>query len=162
MASPTWWTWVCVSSRSWWWTGKPGVLQSMGSQRVGHDWATELNWTENLDCSAEDPGSIPGWGRSAGERIGCLLQYFQVSLVAQLVKNSPTMQETWVQSLGWGDPLEKGKATHCSILAWRIPETIQSLGSQRIGHNWETVTSLEKRQQSKFKQSVVRTGKDDS
>ena len=44
MALPTQWTSVWVSSRSWWWTGKPGVLQSMGSQRVGHDWATELNW----------------------------------------------------------------------------------------------------------------------
>ena len=44
MVSPTWWTWVRASSRSWWWTGKPGVLQSMGSQRVRHDWATELNW----------------------------------------------------------------------------------------------------------------------
>ena len=44
MASPTQWTWVWVSSGSWWWTGKPGVLQSMGLQRVGHDWATELNW----------------------------------------------------------------------------------------------------------------------
>ena len=43
MASMTWWTWVWVSSRRWWWTGKPGVLQSMGSQRVRHDWATELN-----------------------------------------------------------------------------------------------------------------------
>ena len=43
MASPTQWTWVLVSSRSWWWTGKPGMLQSMGLQRVGHDW-TELNW----------------------------------------------------------------------------------------------------------------------
>ena len=46
MASPTWWTWVWVNSRSWWWTERPGVLQSMGSQRVGHDWVTELNWTE--------------------------------------------------------------------------------------------------------------------
>ena len=46
MASPTQWTWVWVNSRSWWWTGKPGVLQSLGSQRVGHNWATELNWTE--------------------------------------------------------------------------------------------------------------------
>ena len=46
MASLTRWTWVWVNSRSWWWTGKPGVLQFMGSQRVGHDWATELNWTE--------------------------------------------------------------------------------------------------------------------
>ena len=44
MASPTQWTWVWVSSGSWWWTGKPGVLPSMGSQRVGHDWVTELNW----------------------------------------------------------------------------------------------------------------------
>ena len=46
MASLTQWTWVWVGSRSWWWTGKPGMLQSMGLQRVGHDWATELNWTE--------------------------------------------------------------------------------------------------------------------
>ena len=46
MASPTRWTWVWVGSRSWWWTGKPGVLQSMGSQRVGHDWGIELNWTD--------------------------------------------------------------------------------------------------------------------
>jgi len=46
MASPTWWTWVWVKSRSWWWTGRPGVLHFMGSQRVRHDWATELNWTE--------------------------------------------------------------------------------------------------------------------
>ena len=45
MASPTQWTWVWVNSWSWWWTGKPGVLQSVGSQRVGHEWATELNWT---------------------------------------------------------------------------------------------------------------------
>jgi len=46
MVSPTWWTWVWVNSGSWWWTGRPGVLQIMGSWRVGHDWATELNWTE--------------------------------------------------------------------------------------------------------------------
>ena len=48
MASLTLWTWVWVNSGSWWWTGRPGVLQSMGSQRVGPDWATELNWTEVL------------------------------------------------------------------------------------------------------------------
>ena len=46
MTSPTWWTWVWASSRSWWWTGKPDVLQSMRSQRVRHNWAIELNWTE--------------------------------------------------------------------------------------------------------------------
>ena len=45
MASPTQWTWVWVNSGSWWWTGRPGVLRFMGSQRIGHDWATELNWT---------------------------------------------------------------------------------------------------------------------
>ena len=46
MASPTWCTWVCVDSGSWWWTWRPGVLQFMGSQRVRHNWTTELNWTE--------------------------------------------------------------------------------------------------------------------
>ena len=70
---------------------------------------------------AGDPGSIPGSGRSPGEGISYPLQYSWASLVAQLVKNLPAMRETWVQSLGWEDPLEKGKATHCSILAWRIP-----------------------------------------
>ena len=49
MASRTRWTWVWVNSGSWWWTGRPGVLQSMASQRVGHDWATELNWTSILN-----------------------------------------------------------------------------------------------------------------
>ena len=48
MALPTRWTWVWMNSRSWWWTGRPGVLQFMGSQRVGHDWVTELNWTERI------------------------------------------------------------------------------------------------------------------
>ena len=48
MASPTQWTWVWVNSGSWWWAERPGVLQSMGSQKVKHDWATELNWTENI------------------------------------------------------------------------------------------------------------------
>ena len=48
MASPTWWTWIWVNSRSWWWTGRPGLLRFMGSQRVGHDWTTKLNWTDAL------------------------------------------------------------------------------------------------------------------
>ena len=57
------------------------------------------------------------------------------SLIAQLVKNPPAMQETQVRSLGWEDPLELGKATHSSILAWRIPGTVQSMGSQRVPHD---------------------------
>ena len=67
---------------------------------------------------------IPGSGRSPGEGKGYPLQYSWASLVAQLVKNLLAMWETWVQSLGWEDPLEKGKATHSSILVWRIPSCI--------------------------------------
>ena len=72
-------------------------------------------------CSTGDPSSIPGSGRSPGKGIGYPLQYSWASLVAQLVKNLPAIQETWVQSLGWEDPLEKGKATHSRIVTWRIP-----------------------------------------
>ena len=75
-------------------------------------------------CNKGDPGNFPELGRSSGEGIGYALRYSWASLVVQLVKNLPAMQETWVQSLGWEDPLEKGKATHSSILAWRIPWTI--------------------------------------
>ena len=67
-------------------------------------------------CNAGDPGSIPGSGRSIGEGIGYPLQYSWASLVTQLVKNLPAMQETLAQFLGWEDPLEKGQATHSSIL----------------------------------------------
>ena len=56
------------------------------------------------------------------------------SLVAQLVKNLPAIWETWVPSLGWEEPLEKGMATDASILAWRIPWTVKSMGLQRVGH----------------------------
>ena len=91
-------------------------------------------------CNAEDPGLIPGLQRSPGEGMGYLLHYSWTSLVAQTIKNLPAIQETWVQSLGWEDPLEKGMATHFSILAWRIPWTedpgrLQSMGFQRVGHN---------------------------
>ena len=72
-------------------------------------------------CNARDAGSIPGLERSSGEGIGYPLQNYWASLVTQLVKNLPAMWETWVQSLGWEDPLEKGKVTHSSILDWRIP-----------------------------------------
>ena len=75
-------------------------------------------------CNAGDTSLIPGLGRSPGEGMGYPLQYSWASLVAQLVKNPPVMQETPVRLLGWEDPLEKGKATHSSILAWRIPWTL--------------------------------------
>ena len=64
------------------------------------------------------------------------------SLVAQTIKNLPAMWETWVQSVGWEDPLEEGMASHCSILSWRILWTEepsgQSMGSQRVGRDWAT------------------------
>ena len=65
---------------------------------------------------------------------------FKSHQLAQIVKNLPVMQETWARSLSWGDPLEKGMATHSSILAWRIPWTekpgrLLSMGSQRVGHD---------------------------
>ena len=78
-------------------------------------------------CNAGDPGLIPGLERSPGEGMGYPLQYSWASLVAQLVNNPPVMQETWVRSLGWEDPLEKETATHCSILAWGIPWTVQGI-----------------------------------
>ena len=62
--------------------------------------------------------------------------------MAQLVKNPPAMRETWVRSLGGEDPLEKEKATHSSILAWRIPWTVYSTGSQRAGHVCTTLTFI--------------------
>ena len=76
---------------------------------------------KNLPAIWETPDSIPGSRRSTGEGIGYPLQYSWASLVAQVVKNLPAMQETWVRFLSWEDPLEKGMATHSSILAWRIP-----------------------------------------
>ena len=66
-------------------------------------------------CNAGGPGSIPGLGRFPEEWIGYPLWYPWASFVAQLVKNPPAMQETWVLSLGWKDPLEKGKVTHSSF-----------------------------------------------
>ena len=72
---------------------------------------------------------------TAREMLGMLRIKDSPSLIAQLVKNPPAMQETLVRFLGWEDPLEKGKDTHSSILAWRIPWTKHSMGSQRVGHD---------------------------
>ena len=193
MASLTQWTWVWIGSGSWWWTGTPGILQSMGSQMVRHCWVTELNnccylpelmffpkcsvWQFSQLCEvyftswpwvlsglsqhslfsfhsamewrfqqASEPKGTQGL-QAAGFHPwawnGYLLQYSWASLVAQTVKNLPAVQETWVQCLGQKDTLEKGMATHYSILAFRIPWTeepgrLQSTGSQRVGYSWPT------------------------
>ena len=94
-------------------------------------------------CNARNSCLIPGLGRSPGEGIGHPLQYSWASLVAQIVKNPPAMQETWVRSLGREDPLEESMATHSSILTWRIPldrGTWWAIvhGSQRVRHDWAT------------------------
>ena len=75
MASPIWWTWVWANSRSWWWTRRPGVLQSMGSQRVGHNWATELNWvnedpTNPVQRETREPSSCNYWSPCVLEPAG--------------------------------------------------------------------------------------------
>ena len=67
--------------------------------------------------------------------MGYPLQDSWASLVAQLVMHPPAVREPWVPSLGWEDPLEKGKATHSRILAWRIPRTVKPMESQRVGHD---------------------------
>ena len=86
---------------------------------------------------------IPGLGRSTGEGIGYPIQYSWASLVAQLVKNPPAMQETQetrVQSPGLEDPLEEEMAAHSSILAWRIPWTEEPGGSWSMGHKESDTT----------------------
>ena len=118
-----------VCSGYWWWTGRPGMLWSMGSWRVGHDWVTELNWTDwchmmvfsgisggkESTCNIGDPGSILGAGSSPEEGISYPLQCSWASLVVHMVTNQPAMQKTWVQSLNWDGPLEEGMATHSCI-----------------------------------------------
>ena len=102
------------------WT--PGVSDRQGGLACCNSWGCkesdtteQLNWIE-LNLNFHFRFFFEGTPRA--------------SLVAQLVKNPPAMWETWVQSLGWEDPLEKGTVTHSSILAWRIPWTVQSMGSQ--------------------------------
>ena len=97
-------------------------------------------------CSAGDSSLIPGLGSSPGEGIGYRLQYSWASLVDQTVKNLCVMQETWVWSLGWEDPLQEDMATHSGFLAWRIPRTeepggLQPTGLQRVRHSqaWHKV-----------------------
>ena len=90
-------------------------------------------------CNAGDPASIPGLRWTDGEGIGSPLQYSRASLAAQLVKNLPAMWETWVQSLGWEDPMEKGTATHSSILPGEF-HGLYSPWGHRVRHDWATFT----------------------
>ena len=115
------------------WVGGNSLLQ-VGS-RTGHLWSQSSQMTALTLL-------LPWWKTLKGSSFP---NPKGPSLVAQTVNNPPIMQETWVQSLGWADPLEKGMATHFSILAWRISWTeelgrLQSMGLQRVGHDWATNT----------------------
>ena len=88
---------------------------------------------KNPPAMQETPVRFLGREDPLEKGLGYPVQHSWASLAAQLVKNLPAMRETWVRSLGWGDPLEKGKAAHSSILAWRIPTTAWSMGSQELG-----------------------------
>ena len=96
------------------------VKQEMARVNVDILGISELKWTRMGKFNLDDH-NIYCRGQESLRRNGVALIFNRASLVAQLVKNPPAMQETWVQSLGWKDPLEKGEATHCSILLWRIP-----------------------------------------
>ena len=122
MASLTQWTWVWVNSGSWWWTGRPGFLQSMGSQRVWHDWTIELNGFCLRSFPHSPSGKEPTIHCGRPKRCG-------------------------FSCLGQGYPLEKGMATCSNILVWRIPWTeepgcLQSIGSQRVRHTWSDLAHM--------------------
>ena len=103
MASPTQWTWVWVNSGSWWWTGRPGVLQSMGSQRVGHDWVTELNWTERalMEYEMATHSSIIAWRIPWTEDSGGL----QSTGLQRLRSDSDNDKHTCMHAIPWGASL---------------------------------------------------------
>ena len=115
-----------------------GIFPTQGSNsRLLHI----LHWQAG-SLPLAPPGEL---GRSHSRaqfiKIPGLYNQQQASLVAQMGKNPPTIRETWFLSLGWEDPLKEGMATHSSFLAWRIPWTeepgeLQSMGSQRVGHDW--------------------------
>ena len=104
---------------------------------------------KNSSAMLETLVQIPGSGRSPGEGIGYALQYSWVSLVAQLVKNPPAMRETWVLSLGWEDPLEKGTGEYPLQYSGLKNSVDYSIGLQRVGHSeqfsvWNTAIVLGK------------------
>ena len=112
-------------------------------------WNHFSNLQPSLACYSSPKEAIPDNAKKGAWRKGNLLASeflfisLWASLVVQTVQNPPAMRETWVWSLGWEDPLEKGMVTHSSILAWRIPwieecSRLQSMGSQRVGHGCVT------------------------
>ena len=99
MATLTRWTWVCVKSGSWWWTGRPGVLRFMGSQRVGHDWVTELNWSEpSFSIAANSwllfPPLFPCWINLLSSAVSHTLSDTSTSLLLCFFFSSSTFNKS--------------------------------------------------------------------
>ena len=135
MASLTWWAWAWVNSGSWWWTGRPGVLQFMGSQRVGHDWGTELNWTElrlvilNFTCQID-------WG----------MDIWLNTIIGMSVGVFLDEISTWNSRLSKaGCPLQCGRASSNQLKA-QIEENVRenslSLPTFELGHRSPTAFGL--------------------
>ena len=118
----------------WWW-----LYHSVNLLNATELYTIVINQKNKQTTTTKKPSSqTKNWVR---------LNKHWASLVIQLGKNLPAMRETWVWSLGWEDLLEKEMATHSSILAWRIPQMeepgrLQSMGSQRVGHDWVASLSL--------------------
>ena len=112
MASPTQWTWVWVNSGSWWWTGRPGILWSIGSQKVGHNWATELNW-------AESPYSIH--------------DVLYMCVHVNSLQSCPTLCDPMDHSRPWDSPLSMGfsRQDYWSGLLCPLPGIFPNQGSNQ-------------------------------
>ena len=125
MASPSQWAWVWVNSRSWWWTGRPGVLQFMGSQRVRHNWATELNWT--FRENRRNP-----WGLTSSpfSNISALKQEHGVVVSAAVKQTTPITKNLRQGNLFWLED-HGSKRTRQIYFAWFLSlSVILSLESQ--------------------------------
>ena len=145
---------IMMFTTSWWLRWLRICLQYRRPR--SNPWVRKITWRrERLPTPVFWPGEFHGqrslqgyspWGCQESDMTEWLHFHFQRnSLVAQMVKSVPEMWETWVRSLGQEDPLDKGMATHSSILAWKIPwieepGRPQSMGSQRVGHSWATNT----------------------
>ena len=129
-----------------------GILQVRILARVTRPYSRGSSWLRDRICISY-VSALAGrfftisCHQRSNYNIICLYVYIIIwaSLVAQMVKHPPAMQETWVLSLGWEDPLEKEMAAHSSILPWKIPWTekpggLESTGLQRVGHDWATNT----------------------
>ena len=148
MASLTRWTWVWARSRRWWWTGKPSVLQSMGLQRVRHDWTTVLtDWLISKDIMPEDPCNVSKLNLFSYELfwIGYYMSLFFVLIISNKGNSFSLLKLQDIRKQRYIIHSQKAMAVYSRTLVWKIPWTeeprrLQSTGSLGVGH--DSVTSL--------------------